>query len=215
MPFPASKRDAGSSIVDRPSSIGARPCYCLGRPGGQAWRRSGSLPGKCSSRATATGVVRAISTRVRRRGSARADGRGRSIAAPTATCALDGLCLSVYANWPGAIHEGNGEALVLIDERADAAQRAALETLLDGKVRRPVGSAGLDVAEGARAIRGRVRSWPLTAVSTRAEVRRLRRGRMRSHHEPRDGRRITSRRRPARRHHSEAGATSARRRGSA
>ena len=33
---------------------------------------------------------------------------------------LDGLNFSVYVNWPGAIHEGNGEALVLIDERADA-----------------------------------------------------------------------------------------------
>src|SRR6266540_3731742 len=30
---------------------------------------------------------------------------------------LDGLSFSVYVNWPGAIHEGNGEALVLLDER--------------------------------------------------------------------------------------------------
>ncbi len=37
---------------------------------------------------------------------------------------LDGLSFSLYANWPGAIHEGNGEALMLIDERADA--RAAI-----------------------------------------------------------------------------------------
>ena len=36
---------------------------------------------------------------------------------------LDGLTFSVYVNWPGAIHEGNGEALTLIDERADAPQR--------------------------------------------------------------------------------------------
>jgi len=50
---------------------------------------------------------------------------------------LDGLCLSVYANWPGAIHEGNGEALLLIDERADASQRSAIETLLGGKVGGP------------------------------------------------------------------------------
>ena len=32
---------------------------------------------------------------------------------------LDGLNFSVYVNWPGAIHEGNGEALILVDERAD------------------------------------------------------------------------------------------------
>ena len=46
---------------------------------------------------------------------------------------LDGLSFSLYANWPGAIHEGNGEALILVDERADAAQRSAIETLLGGK----------------------------------------------------------------------------------
>jgi len=28
---------------------------------------------------------------------------------------LDGLNFSVYVNWPGAIHEGNGVALILID----------------------------------------------------------------------------------------------------
>jgi hypothetical protein len=50
---------------------------------------------------------------------------------------LDGLNFSVYANWPGAIHEGNGEALLLIDERADPSQRAAIEALLDGKTGGP------------------------------------------------------------------------------
>ena len=55
---------------------------------------------------------------------------------------LDGLSFSVYANWPGAIHEGNGEALLLIDERADAAQRAAIEVLLGGKVGGPWGVLG-------------------------------------------------------------------------
>lgn len=50
---------------------------------------------------------------------------------------LDGLNFSVYVNWPGAIHEGNGEALVLIDERADAAQRSAIDVLLGGKVGGP------------------------------------------------------------------------------
>jgi hypothetical protein len=50
---------------------------------------------------------------------------------------LDGLNFSVYVNWPGAIHEGNGEALVLIDERADGAQRGAIEALLEGKIGGP------------------------------------------------------------------------------
>ena len=53
--------------------------------------------------------------------------------------ALNGLNFSVYVNWPGAIHHGNGEALVLIDERADPAQRAAIETLIGGKVGGPWG----------------------------------------------------------------------------
>lgn len=46
---------------------------------------------------------------------------------------LDGLNFSVYAKWPGAIHDGNGEALLLVDERADQTQRTAIQTLLAGK----------------------------------------------------------------------------------
>jgi hypothetical protein len=52
---------------------------------------------------------------------------------------LDGLNFSVYVNWPGAIHEGNGEALILIDEKADTSQRAAIERLIGGKVGGPWG----------------------------------------------------------------------------
>jgi hypothetical protein len=46
--------------------------------------------------------------------------------------ALDGLNFSVAVKWPGAIHEGNGRALILVDERADEAQRDAIEALLQG-----------------------------------------------------------------------------------
>jgi len=56
--------------------------------------------------------------------------------------ALDGLNFSVYANWPGAIHQGNGEALILIDERATPPQRAAIEELLGGKIGGPWGVLG-------------------------------------------------------------------------
>jgi len=55
---------------------------------------------------------------------------------------LDGLNFSVYANWPGAIHEGNGEALILIDERANAQQRAAIQELLGGQIGGPWGILG-------------------------------------------------------------------------
>lgn len=34
--------------------------------------------------------------------------------------------------WPKAIHEGNGKAFIIVDERADAAQREALLTILTG-----------------------------------------------------------------------------------
>lgn len=52
---------------------------------------------------------------------------------------LDGLNFSVYVNWPGAIHEGNGEALILVDERADTRQREAIATLVGGSVGGPWG----------------------------------------------------------------------------
>ena len=50
---------------------------------------------------------------------------------------LDDLNFTVCVNWPGAIHEGNGEALILVDERADEAQRNAIETLVGGDVGGP------------------------------------------------------------------------------
>ena len=53
--------------------------------------------------------------------------------------ALDDLNFSVYANWPGAIHEGNGEAVILIDERATDQQRDAITTLVSGSVGGPWG----------------------------------------------------------------------------
>lgn len=46
---------------------------------------------------------------------------------------LDGLNFSVYVNWPGAIHEGGGEALILVDERASEAQHQAIAELVGGE----------------------------------------------------------------------------------
>ena len=50
---------------------------------------------------------------------------------------LGGLNFTLACDWPGAIHEGNGEALILIDERADASQRNAIQTVLGGQVGGP------------------------------------------------------------------------------
>lgn len=55
---------------------------------------------------------------------------------------LDGLAFSVFVNWPGAIHEGNGEGVTLIDDRADDAQRAAIQQLVAGKIGGPWGVLG-------------------------------------------------------------------------
>src|SRR6266566_3889615 len=52
---------------------------------------------------------------------------------------LDGLNFSVAVKWPGAIHEGNGEAVILVDERADEAQRNAISALVDGNLGGPWG----------------------------------------------------------------------------
>jgi hypothetical protein len=53
--------------------------------------------------------------------------------------ALDGLTFTVAVDWPGAIHEGNGRALILVDARADEAQREAIATLVGGDVGGPWG----------------------------------------------------------------------------
>lgn len=46
---------------------------------------------------------------------------------------LDGLRLAAIFKWPGPVHEGNGEAIAFIDERADAAQREALLRIMTGQ----------------------------------------------------------------------------------
>ena len=50
---------------------------------------------------------------------------------------LDGLKFVGIFRWPGAIHEGKGEAAVVIDERATEAQRNALLRILTGQDTEP------------------------------------------------------------------------------
>ena len=50
---------------------------------------------------------------------------------------LDGMRCAVAFRWPGAIHEGHGEAVVFIDKAADAAQREALLRILSGQDTEP------------------------------------------------------------------------------
>ena len=46
---------------------------------------------------------------------------------------LDGLKVGAVFKWPGAIHEGHGEALAFVDARADDAQRDALLKIMTGQ----------------------------------------------------------------------------------
>ena len=44
-----------------------------------------------------------------------------------------GLNWAGLYKWPGEIAEGSGQRQIVIDERADEAQRIALETIISGK----------------------------------------------------------------------------------
>jgi hypothetical protein len=46
---------------------------------------------------------------------------------------LDGLVVAATVDFPGALHEGNGQLQPIIDERATAEQRQALFNILSGK----------------------------------------------------------------------------------
>lgn len=46
---------------------------------------------------------------------------------------LDGLHIAAIFKWPGAIHEGNGEAVAFVDDRADEAQRHGLLQVMSGQ----------------------------------------------------------------------------------
>ncbi len=50
---------------------------------------------------------------------------------------LDGLRVGFLAGWPGAIHEGSGVGQVIIDQRADEAQREALYKIVSGEEQEP------------------------------------------------------------------------------
>lgn len=49
------------------------------------------------------------------------------------TTRLDGLCIAGIFKWPGPIHEGNGQVLPIVDERADGRQREALLRIMSGE----------------------------------------------------------------------------------
>ncbi len=50
---------------------------------------------------------------------------------------LAGLSWAGLYKWPGEIADGNGKRQIVIDERADEAQRSALETIISGEAGEP------------------------------------------------------------------------------
>ncbi len=50
---------------------------------------------------------------------------------------LDGLNWGILLSWPKAIHQGEGTSMVVIEERANRAQRAALEAIAHGRETEP------------------------------------------------------------------------------
>jgi hypothetical protein len=50
---------------------------------------------------------------------------------------LGGLRIAAVVSWPGAIHEGNGEILPIVDERATPKQREALLRIMSGEDTEP------------------------------------------------------------------------------
>jgi hypothetical protein len=59
---------------------------------------------------------------------------------------LSGLTFGVAVNWPGAIHEGGGEAQAVLDEKADERQRQALLALITGQAGGPWKIIGTTIA---------------------------------------------------------------------
>jgi hypothetical protein len=50
---------------------------------------------------------------------------------------LDGLRMAGIFRYPGAIHEGNGEAVPIVDRRASEAQRNAILRIMSGQDTKP------------------------------------------------------------------------------
>lgn len=50
---------------------------------------------------------------------------------------LDGLNIAAIASWPGAIHEGRGQIVPIVDERASEEQRGSLLRIMSGEDTEP------------------------------------------------------------------------------
>ena len=76
---------------------------------------------------------------------------------------LDGLVFASVLWFPGPVHEGNGKALHVIDEKANPAQRAALAALLSGDQ----GGVAFEIFSAVTPIKLGIVSAPITFESQR------------------------------------------------
>lgn len=79
---------------------------------------------------------------------------------------LAGVAFSLFADWPGAIHEGGGRAVAFLDDRLEDAQRVALTELVLGRAGGPWGLfIGTYELEGPVAVRHEIEiAGPRTRV---------------------------------------------------
>ena len=103
----------------------------IGRKAAHSWS-TGSSPARPSAPATAITAARASSSRSRPSATARGFEAAEILEGHFGDTKLDGLRFVLLYAWPGPVYEGKGEMQAVIDERADAAQRNALLTILTG-----------------------------------------------------------------------------------
>jgi len=83
---------------------------------------------------------------------------------------LSGLTWVGVVHFPGAMHEGNGDWEIYIDERASAPQRAALEQILTGKAGGPFFSIVAVVAPNHKGTHFVPIEWTFDKARRRARV---------------------------------------------
>ena len=74
---------------------------------------------------------------------------------------LDSLVLGMLVRWPNPIHRGNGRGILYLDERANPAQRAALEKIGRGEAGEggPFAIFAATFSESPKAIFGPIEFW--------------------------------------------------------
>jgi hypothetical protein len=77
--------------------------------------------------------------------------------------ALDGIVYAAVLWFPGAVHEGNGKALYIVEEKATGAQRSAIEALVSGQQ----GGTGFEIFAAVAPNRLGLVSAPITFESDR------------------------------------------------